>query len=68
MTCVSIAVPGFRTDSDPFAISVTTMTAVRRAAAAQAPARTSSERSARPLSNPMLLGPDRRRPWSPPAS
>jgi IclR family transcriptional regulator, blcABC operon repressor len=26
VTCLSIAVPGFRTDSDPFAISVTTMT------------------------------------------
>lgn len=26
VTCVAIAVPGFRTDSDPFAISVTTMT------------------------------------------
>jgi IclR family transcriptional regulator, blcABC operon repressor len=28
VTCIAVAVPGFRTDSDPFAISVTTMTSL----------------------------------------
>jgi DNA-binding IclR family transcriptional regulator len=28
VTCLAVAVPGFRTDSDPFAISVTSMTSV----------------------------------------
>src|SRR4051794_4359868 len=53
VTCLSIAVPGFRTDSDPFAISVTTMTSSLDADLTKALLGELHE-VARALGNPML--------------
>src|SRR4051794_31902137 len=53
VTCIAIAVPGFRTDSDPFAISVTSMTSSLDADLTKALLGELHE-IARALGNPML--------------